>query len=66
MYSSNPCFSIAKKYKPNSPDDIPGPNNVLFSFIKYTPKDPYQSIHVSFCKSKRQPFINNKGIPGPG
>jgi hypothetical protein len=66
MHSSNPSFSIARKYKPNSPDKIPGPNNVLINFIQYNPKDSYQTIHVSFSKSKRQPFINAKGIPGPG
>jgi len=30
MYMNNPSFSIARKYKPNSPDEIPGPNNVIF------------------------------------
>lgn len=28
--------------------------------------DSYHTVHVSFSKSKRQPFINTKGIPGPG
>ena len=33
VYSSNPSFSISRKYKPVNPDSIPAPNAVILYFI---------------------------------
>ena len=30
IYSSNPSFSMPRKYKPMNPDPVPGPNAVFF------------------------------------
>ena len=30
IYSSNPSFSMPRKYKPVNPDNIPAPNAVFF------------------------------------
>lgn len=59
VVDSNPSFSMPRKYKPMRPERSPGPN-------EYSPKSAHKSMHVSFSKSKRKPFINNKDLPGPG
>ncbi len=66
IYSSNPSFSIPRKYKPANPDNIPAPNAVILVLTQYDVKVSHTSVHMPFAKAKRQPFLNNKDVPGPG
>lgn len=50
---------MTKKFKEIKFDQTPGP-------LSYNPKDLHQSLHISFYKAERKPFLNNKDIPGPG
>jgi hypothetical protein len=66
IYSSNPSFSIPRKYNPANPDNSPAPNAVILVLTQYDVKVSHTSVHMPFAKAKRQPFWNNKDVPGPG